>query len=119
MSQEAKVRNFTLLTKRADLSQEEFRRHWTEVHAPIAKRLPGLLGYIQHHVVDTGARLGFPAPEANVDGIVELIFPNVEVMDAALNGPVGDELIEDAKNFMSMMRKYVVEDVVIVPEEES
>lgn len=112
------VRNFTLLTKRDDLSMEEFRRYWTEVHAPIAKRLPGLVSSIQHHVVDTAARGDFPAPPANVHGIVELVFESREAMDAALAGPVGQELVEDARNFQAQMRKYVVEDVVIVAEQE-
>ena len=111
-----RVRNFTLLTKREDLTLEEFRRHWREVHAPIARRLPGLRAYTQHHVVDTGARDDFPAPPATVDGIVELVFDSVEEMDAALAGPVGRELVDDARNFMSQMRKYVVHDVVIVEE---
>ncbi|MGB3413447.1 MAG: EthD domain-containing protein [Microbacteriaceae bacterium] len=119
MSYPNKVRNFTLISKRQDLSQEEFRRYWTEVHAPIAQRLPGLIGYVQHHVVDTGARGDFPAPPADVDGIVELIFESRAAMDAALSGPVGEELVEDARNFQSQMRKYIVEDVVIVPEEDT
>lgn len=114
MSSERHVRNFTLLTKREDLTVDEFRRHWTEVHGPIAARLPGLRSYTQHHVVDTGARADFPAPDPTVDGIVELVFDSRERMDEALAGPVGQELVEDAANFMSQMRKYVVEDVVIV-----
>ncbi|WP_024367079.1 EthD domain-containing protein [Arthrobacter sp. TB 26] len=109
-----KVRNFTLLTKRDDLTLEQFRDHWRAVHAPIAAELPGLLSYTQHHVTDTGERATFPAPERMVDGIVEMTFESREAMDAALSGSVGLALVEDAANFMSQMRMYVVEDFVIV-----
>ncbi len=109
-----RVHNYTLLTRRADLTTEEFRRHWREVHADIARDLPGLVSYTQHHVVDSGARSSFPAPDRTVDGIVELVFESREAMDAAFAGPVGDRLVEDAGNFMAQMRMYVVEDEVVV-----
>lgn len=108
------VRNFTMLTKREDLSTEEFRDYWRNVHAPMARRLPGLVAYVQHHVVDSFARSDVPAPDANIDGVTELVFTSRAAMDEALNSELGRRLAEDAKNFMSQMRGYVVEDVVIV-----
>jgi uncharacterized protein (TIGR02118 family) len=112
------IRNFTLLTKRADLTTEQFRAYWREVHAPIAARLPGLISYTQHHVTDSGERATFPAPDRNIDGIVEMTFESREAMDDALSGPVGLALVEDAANFMAQMRMYVVEDFVVVDERE-
>lgn len=111
-----RVHNFTLLTRRDDLTVEQFRSHWLHVHAEIARRLPGLVSYTQHHIVDSAARSVFPAPERTVDGIVELVFEDRATMDAAFAGEVGDELVADAENFMSQMRTYIVEDEFIVTE---
>src|SRR3712207_7926096 len=42
-----------ILKRRPDLTPEQFRKHWLEVHGPLAARLPGLRRYHQNHVVDT------------------------------------------------------------------
>jgi uncharacterized protein (TIGR02118 family) len=108
------VRNYTVLTKRDDLTIEQFREYWTQVHAPMASALPGLVEYIQHHVVESFSRASFPAPDQTIDGITELVFESREAMHAALSSALGERLAEDARNFMSQMRAYVVEDLVIV-----
>ena len=41
--------------KRKDgLSLTDFSRHWREVHAPLAKRMPGLRGYVTKPQLDRG-----------------------------------------------------------------
>jgi uncharacterized protein (TIGR02118 family) len=37
---------------RDDLSRDEVRRHWTEVHGAIGGTVPGMWRYVQNHVVD-------------------------------------------------------------------
>lgn len=108
------VRNYTVLTKRDDLTIEQFREYWTNVHAPMASALPGLIAYVQHHVIESFSRSSFPAPDHTIDGIAELVFENREAMRLALSSELGDRLADDARNFMSQMRAYVVEDLVIV-----
>jgi len=41
-----------LLTRRAGLAPEAFRRHWRDVHGPLAARLPGLERYLQNHLTE-------------------------------------------------------------------
>jgi len=36
------IKSFGLLPKKPGLSDEQFHRHWREIHAPLALRLPGL-----------------------------------------------------------------------------
>ena len=108
------VRNYTVLTKRDDLTIEQFHEYWTNVHAPMASSLPGLVAYVQHQVVESFSRSSFPAPDQTIDGIAELVFESREAMHVALSSELGDRLAEDARNFMSQMRAYVVKDLVIV-----
>ena len=48
------IRRVSLVRKRPELSTEEFLARWTGEHVEIAKRLPGLRGYVIH-VLDEAA----------------------------------------------------------------
>ena len=45
------IKSLSLLTRRPELTHDEFVRHWVEIHAPLAHAVPGLRRYIQNHVV--------------------------------------------------------------------
>jgi uncharacterized protein (TIGR02118 family) len=62
---------YVSFVRRADgLSHEQFVRHWTEVHAPLAKRHHvGVADYTQSVV-----RRAYTPGGANIDGIAELRF---------------------------------------------
>ncbi|MCK3769478.1 EthD family reductase [Microbacterium aerolatum] len=88
-------KRITYLTKRTDISSEQFREHWSTSHAAIAVDLPGVAAYRQNHVVHgTASRYG-------VDGIVELWFFSDEVVTAGIDSDVADRLVEDEPRFLS------------------
>jgi uncharacterized protein (TIGR02118 family) len=66
--------------KRKDgLSRAEFSRYWREVHAPLAKQMPGLRRYIQNHSPTILSRgLAY-------DGVVEIWMDSEEAITAAFN----------------------------------
>ena len=39
------------ITRKPELSVEEFQRYWRETHAPIAARIPGVRRYVQCHTL--------------------------------------------------------------------
>ena len=41
-----------LLTRKPGVTMEQFRRHWRDVHGPLAAKLTGLRRYHQNYVVD-------------------------------------------------------------------
>ncbi len=61
-----------LTRRRADLTRDEFARHWTERHAPLAlRRHVGLADYRQHVVLRA-----LTAGSDEVDGVAMLGFPS-------------------------------------------
>jgi uncharacterized protein (TIGR02118 family) len=91
-----------LLSKKEGMSSDDFRRHWLEVHGPIAQRLPGLKHYVQNH----------PAGEdPTVDGIAELWFDSPADMQAAFTSEVAAEATRDAPNFLSDQQVLVVDEI--------
>jgi uncharacterized protein (TIGR02118 family) len=72
-----------------------FDRYYFNTHAPIAKRLPGLLGYeVTRGTVHTLAPEGSPYYL-----IATLTFASVEAIRAALASPEGQTTAGDLANF--------------------
>jgi uncharacterized protein (TIGR02118 family) len=66
------ITRFSLLRRAKSISPSEFAAHWTDVHAPLARRHhPALRRYVQNIVLEP---LGDAEP---FDGIVELGFASV------------------------------------------
>jgi uncharacterized protein (TIGR02118 family) len=89
------------ISKKPELTVEEFQRYWRETHAPIAGRIPGVWRYVQCHVVpELYARDAQPA----YDGAAELWFDDLDAMRVAMRSPEVAAAIEDEKNFIDHSR---------------
>jgi len=101
-----------VLYKRPDLSREQFRRHLENIHAPLAKALPGLRKYIQNHPAND------PHRSASAwDAIVELYFDDWETMEAAWASPQGAASDADLPRFADLNRTTwsVVDELTLLP----
>lgn len=100
-----------LVHRRPDMDVDEFRRYWTETHAPIAARLPGLRKYVQHHAV-----AGPDGTEPTFDGFAEMWWDDAEAMGQSLASPQGEVALADVANFVDAerMHTFAVEQVTIV-----
>jgi uncharacterized protein (TIGR02118 family) len=101
-----------VLYRRRDLTESQFRRHLVEVHAPLAKKLPGLRKYIQNHLCDDPKR-----DHPSWDAIVELYFDDWATMEAAWNSPEGAASDADLPLFADMDRTTwsAVEEINLLP----
>lgn len=43
------VKYFSLLRKKPNWTEEEFRYHWKHVHGPLLAKLPGLVKCVQYN----------------------------------------------------------------------
>lgn len=110
------IRALTLLVRHSDLSREDFDLYWREKHATVARRIPGLRSYVQHHLITSVERTGVPSGPPSVDGISDLNFDSLGDLEAALSSSEADDAARDALNFVSEMRMYVFEDHVVIAE---
>ena len=65
------IKSISLLTRRPELTHDQFMRHWVEIHAPLAHAVPGMRRYVQNHIEGTRSRADIPETEIEVDGIAE------------------------------------------------
>lgn len=99
-----------VLYKRPGMSSEEFRRHLTEVHGSLARKLPGLRKYVQNYTrVDPKRKPGW-------DAIVELYFDDWAAMEAAWASPEGAASDADLPAFADLTRTTwsVVDEITVL-----
>jgi uncharacterized protein (TIGR02118 family) len=87
--------------RKVGTSPEQFRRHWLEVHGPLAmKHIAGLRHYVQNHTLDSCYADGDPT----FDGLVEAW---VDDLDALAEIEASDEhafVRSDEANFLDVSR---------------
>jgi len=96
----ATVARISFVRRAPGLTRAEFARHWTEVHAPLAREHhPGICRYVQNVVVEP---LTPGAPE--VDGIAELGFASIQdLRERMYDSPEGRETIAaDVRTFLDV-----------------
>ena len=102
------IRRLSLVRKRPELTRAEFLDRWTGEHVEIAKRLPGLRGYVIH-ILD-----GDTPP---FDGIAVTTFDSREEAERAFADPeLADGLRRTRDEFAASVEVYFVEEHIIVQE---
>lgn len=100
------------ISKKRDLTDQEFFDYWEGIHAPIGARIPGLRRFVQSR------RLMVPGDKQkpDYDGMVELWFDNVDALLAARQAPEWKASTEDEANFIdhSKVAYFVSEERVVI-----
>ncbi|NJL58173.1 EthD family reductase [bacterium] len=104
------LRFMFFITRRPDVTFEEFKRHILKMHVPIVTTYPGLRRYqLAFNMLPEGQR---DAGNLPFDAIAEHYYDSTEAYEAAFASPEAQKGIEDAKHFMSFdtMRMMVVKE---------
>ena len=105
-----------LLTRKPDVTLEQFRQHWRDGHGPLAAKLTGLRRYHQNHVVDREQRgINYARGAHRFDGFSELWFDDVPSMSAAFTTEQVQYLGEDEARFIGELKLVTSIQHVVVP----
>jgi len=103
------IRRFSLVRKRPELTREEFLARWSGEHVEIAKRLPGLRGYVIHLL---------EGDDPPYDGIAITTFDSREDAERAFAIPeLAEGLGRTRDDFAASVEVYFGEEHVIVEED--
>lgn len=102
------IKRISLVWKRTELSDADFRRIWLGEHVEYAKQLPGVREYTIDFATD--------APNGAPDAVATLRFDTREALDAAFSDPhLKDNLMRTREQFASDVRVMIVDEHVVVP----
>lgn len=91
------------------MTPQEFADYWTNVHAPIAAKLPKARSYVNYAVTSAT-----DAPEPVPDGFTILTFDSQEDFEAAMASPEMAASGADAANFTRSFGVFTVQPHQIV-----
>lgn len=109
------VVRFGLLRRRPELDQAAFHRHWTEIHAPLVRTVPGMRHYAQNEIVDRTQRVPRPRAPVECDGFSQIWFDSLEGMVAAMATPEQATCQDDVRTFLRSVQAVVTEPCEVVP----
>jgi uncharacterized protein (TIGR02118 family) len=103
----------SMMRRRADISLDQFCRHWLDPHGVMTAELPGVRTYIQSHCLDAPGTNAL-AEDLAIDGFPQLWFDSVEARRIAYTSPRIAECNVDSENFVGAVSRLVTEPQVIV-----
>ena len=100
------------ISKRKELSDQQFLDYWQNVHAPIGARIPGVRRFVQSRRIDVPGDKHQP----DYDGMVELWFDDMSALLAARQSPEWKVSTEDEPNFIdhNKVAYFVSEEHVVL-----
>jgi uncharacterized protein (TIGR02118 family) len=104
-----------LLTRKPELTHEQFLQHWLEIHGPLAHAVPGIRRYVQSHIVGTRGRPDIPETDVEVDGIAELWYDDQATFARAAASPEMKRLTDDGALFIGRIKSYIIDEKQIIP----
>lgn len=108
-----RYRTVALLGRKKGMSFQEFDSYWRDVHAPLAQKVPGVVRYVQRHVIPQDGAIE-PDNGFGIDGLVILDYESKEAHDAGWASPEGQKALDDVPNFLGEHFVIVVEDHIVV-----
>jgi uncharacterized protein (TIGR02118 family) len=103
------IKRTSLVWKRPELSDAEFRRIWLGEHVEYAKQLPGVLEYTIDFVTE--------APEGAPSAIATLRFDSREAFEAAFSIPdIRENLMRTREHFAAAVQVMIVDEVNVIPQ---
>ena len=102
------IKRTSLVWKRPELSDAEFREIWLGEHVEYAKRLPGLRAYVIDFVAE--------GPSDGPSGIATLRFDSRETLDSAFSDPaLSGALMRTREQFARAVQVMIVDEAIVVP----
>lgn len=102
------IKRISLVWKRPELSNEEFRRVWLGEHVDYAHKIPGVREYSIDFVTD--------GPDGAPSGIATLRFDHQTALEAAFSNPqLNEDLRRTRERFAQCVQVLIVEENIVIP----
>jgi uncharacterized protein (TIGR02118 family) len=102
------IKRVSLVWKRPELSDAEFRELWLGQHVEYAKRLAGLREYVIDFTLE--------GPSDGPSGIATLRFDSQQALDAAFSdSALSRDLVRTREQFARTVQVIIVDETIVVP----
>jgi len=108
------IKSVSLLTRKAGMTREDFRKIWESEHAPLVKAVPEVRRYVLTFVLDEPTKANAPIQAMNVDAMAELWYDSREDMQRAAARPEMAKVLANGSQYLGAIKSFVTEEVDII-----
>jgi uncharacterized protein (TIGR02118 family) len=102
------IKRTSLVWKRPELSDAEFRRLWLGEHVEYARKIPGVREYTIDFVTE--------GPAGSPSGIATLRFDSRAALESAFGNPqLNDDLRRTREAFAEAVQVVIVDENIVIP----
>jgi uncharacterized protein (TIGR02118 family) len=87
---------------RDGMTREEARSYWTDVHGPLGVDIPGLVRYVQNHMIGSIGPAGIVESGLAFDGYACEWYESRPAFDAAMKTPEWERVVQDGYEVFEM-----------------
>ena len=105
----------SFIRRKPDADIETYRKHWLNVHGPLAAALPGVRHYVQSHVWHDAAGTNELARSLRIDGFAQIWFDNEEARQRCYDSDQEVICDQDSLLWIGASARVVTEFQTLVP----
>jgi uncharacterized protein (TIGR02118 family) len=108
------IKSLSLLTRKSDISHEDFIDHWLNVHAPLVRAVPEVRRYVLSLIDAEPARADVPTQEMAVDCIAELWYDDLAAMQRAAQSAAMQRVRADGAEYVGRIKTFITEEKIVI-----
>lgn len=108
------IKSLSLLTRKAGMSKEEFRKVWESEHAPMVRTVPGVRKYVLSFVLEEPTTANAPIQPMQVDAMAELWYDDMAALRRAQASPELKAVLANGTKYLGAIKSFVTEEVEII-----
>jgi uncharacterized protein (TIGR02118 family) len=105
----------SFIRRKPDADIESYRKHWLNVHGPLAAALPGVRHYVQSHVQHGAPGTNDLARSLRIDGFAQIWFDNEEERQRCYDSEQEVVCDRDSLLWIGASARVVTEFATLVP----
>ena len=108
------IKSLSLLTRKPELTPEEFRKVWVAEHAPMVRRVPGVRKYVLSFVIDEPKTANAPIQAMHVDAMAELWYDDVAALRRAQQSDELKAVLANGARYLGQIKTFITEEIDII-----
>ena len=108
------IKSLSLLTRKASMTPESFRKVWVEEHAPLVLHVPEVRRYVLSFPFAEPTRPDVPTQAMQVDAVAELWFDDLASLQKAGASAAMKRVTDNGALYLSAIKTFITEEVTVI-----
>ena len=108
------ITSLSILTRKPELTHDEFKEVWLGDHAPMVRAIPEVKKYVLSFVADVSTKAYVPIHGVQIDAIAELWYEDKAALARAAARPEMTEILKNGAKYLGGIKTVITEEIEII-----